>query len=117
MPAPALRRGRPGSFGFAGIRLALSDRACWIGWTACARAGRVETGASSIHAATADTALRRKGLKPLINAESSILLGRVEMRGVDHEFRQRPAEAIMDALRKLGATRRAEQVEISASFH
>ena len=77
-------------------------------WAPCACAGRVDRGVSSTSAATAGTAsdaLQEKGRTKLINPGSSILLGRVKMRRVDHKFRQRPAEAIVDALRQLEAVR------------
>ena len=56
---------------------------------------------------------RKKGGDKLINARSSILLRRVEMGGIDDEFRQRTAEAVMDALGKFETMRSAEQVEVS----
>src|SRR5438132_14363187 len=42
-----------------------------------------------------------------------VLLGRADMGGVYDIFRQRAAEAIVNAFGKLDAVRRAEQIEIS----
>ena len=91
--------------------------ACWTAcWTTWARAGSINAGANSTHAATAGAAsdaIPQKGRTKLINAWSLVLLGWFKMRGVDHKFRQRTREAIMDALGKFGAVRRTEQIEIS----
>src|SRR6185312_5206959 len=87
--------------------------ACWTTW---ARPGGIKAGANSTSAATAGTvsdAIPQKGRTKLINAKSLVLLGWLEMRGVDHKFRQRTRQAVMDALGKLGAGRRTEQIEIS----
>ena len=46
-----------------------------------------------------------KGSDNSLTLVPSILLGRVNMGGFDHEFRQRAAEAIMHALRKVEAMR------------
>src|SRR4030081_345643 len=58
-------------------------------------------------------AIRQKGWTKLINPKSSILLGRAEVSGVDHKFRERPAETVVNALGKLEAMEGAEQVEFS----
>ena len=88
--------------------------ACWTAW---ARAGGIDAGANSTSAATAGTAsaaITQKGRTKLINAsQSSVLLGWFKMRRVDHKFRQRTRQAIMDALGKFGAVRSTEQIEIS----
>jgi hypothetical protein len=41
------------------------------------------------------------------------LLGRAEAGRLDHEDRQRPAEAIMDTPGEVDAVRRAEKVEVA----
>jgi hypothetical protein len=80
-----------GAAGLAASGLAASDlalsaiAACWIGWVVCACAETIQAGASN--SAATNAVFARKGLKQRINSESSILLGRIEMRGVDHEFR------------------------------
>src|SRR5579859_1445839 len=45
--------------------------------------------------------------------ETLIPLRRAEMRGADHEGRERPAEAIMNPLRRLQAMVRAKEIEIA----
>jgi hypothetical protein len=42
-----------------------------------------------------------------------VLLGRIEMRRVDHKFRQRATKAIVNALGKIEAVRSAEKIKIS----
>src|ERR1700683_1198876 len=94
--------------------LAMPDSvACCRAW---ARAGRIDGGANSTKAATtgaASDAIRQKGRTKLINAKSSILLRWFEMRRVDHKFRQRARQAIMDPLGEFGAVGSTEKIEIS----
>src|ERR1700731_777590 len=100
----------------AGSGLALSaSAACWAGWAACARAGNIDPGASRRSTAMTGTAIAvvRQKRRTLINAGSSVLLGRAEVSGVEDKFRERTADTIMNALRKLDAVRRAKKVEIS----
>src|SRR5450432_2685730 len=92
------------------------DAGAWAAWAACARAGRIDTGVSSISAATAgatSNVILQKGLTQRINARSSILLGWIDVSRVDHKFRERAAKAIVNALGQFESMRGAEQVEIA----
>src|SRR3954447_13423004 len=86
------------------VSFPLSDKAAR--WPTCACAQGTDTGVSSIAAATADAsvALRQKGKRKLINSspnsnfQSLILLRLIQTGRIDHELRQRAAEAAMNTL-------------------
>src|SRR3954447_18182675 len=83
------------------VSFPLSDKAAR--WPTCACAQGTDTGVSSIAAATADAsvALRQKGKRKLITpvlirTSVLILLRLIQTGRIDHELRQRAAEAAMN---------------------
>ena len=79
-------------------------------WAAQLRAQRqIDAGVSSSNAATADDGsdvFGKKGGDNSLTLVPLILLRLAQMGRVDHEFRQRAAEAIMDTFGQFDAVRR-----------